>query len=81
MTTNLKTYRVSLACLIPHNFECEVQAENELEAFKKGRELFYEGTEGEIHEILPAELTLDLTDNDSEDEIPVGASVEVISEE
>ncbi|HEV2328946.1 MAG TPA: hypothetical protein VG077_13100 [Verrucomicrobiae bacterium] len=81
MATNLKTYRISLACLIPHNFECEVQAENKLEAFNKGRNLFDEGKEGEIVEVLPAEPTLDLSDNDIEDEIPTGAHVEVISEE
>jgi hypothetical protein len=81
MANNLKTYMVSLACLIPHNFQCEVQAENELDAFNKGRALFHEGKAGEIVEILPAEPTLDLSDNDSEDEIPNGAYVEVISEE
>ena len=67
-----------MACLIPHNFECEVKAKNELDAFTRGRDLFYEGKEGEIEEILPAEPTLDLSDTDSEDEIPTGAYIEEI---
>lgn len=72
-----KTYRVSLACMVPHNFESEVQAETELEAFKKGVEAFDAGTEGEIVEVLPADTTLNLGDYD-EDEIPVGAWIEEI---
>ena len=78
MTDNLRTFRVSLACLIPFNFECEVKAQNDLEAFEKGRELFYEGEEGEFEEMVPAEATLDLSDNDSEGEIPTGAYIEEI---
>jgi hypothetical protein len=79
MTHNLKTYRVSLACMVPHNFECRVEAENELEAFKQGRELFYEGKEGEIEETSPAEISLDLSDEDADVEIPLGAHIEEIS--
>jgi hypothetical protein len=81
MTHNVKTYLVSLACMVPHNFECLLKAENELEAFKKGRELFYEGKEGEIEEISPGEISLDLSDEDAEDEIPLGAHVEQIEED
>ena len=64
--------------MVPHNFECSVEAISELEAFNKGRDLFYQGKEGEIEEVVPAEITLDLSDNDAEDEIPVGAHIEEI---
>ena len=76
MTRHLKTYRVSLACMVPHNFECRIEAKNELEAFKKGRKLFYEGKKGEVEEISPAEISLDLSDEYAEDEIPMGAHIE-----
>lgn len=75
MIAHPKTYKVSLACIVPHFFECEVEAENELNAFKIGRELFYEGKHGEIVKITPAEIMLDLSDEDAEKEIPIGAFV------
>lgn len=67
--------------MIPHNFECEVEAVNELDAFRKGRELFYNGKEGEIQEVLPAVPALDLSDPDRDDQIPNGAQVEEVSQD
>lgn len=76
-----KIFRVSLACMIPHNFECEVEALSELNAFRKGRELFYSGKEGEIQEVLPAVPVLDLSNPDNDDEIPNGAQVEEVGQD
>jgi hypothetical protein len=74
-----KTYRVSLACFVPHNFECEVEAASELDAVDRGVGLFYGGMKGEIVKVSSGEIDLALSDREeSEGGIPVGAYVQKI---
>ena len=54
-------YRVSLACNVPLNFECEVEAKNEKEAFKLAMEQVDDDLCGGLDEgsIDYSEATLD----------------------
>lgn len=78
-----KTYRVSLAVLLQHNFEARVKASSEKEAFEKAKDAFendeWEKVEGEIEDVDGAEPSLDLSDYDDEkQDIPNGAYVELL---
>ena len=81
----MKKYRVSLSVNVPHNFEIEIEAENEKEAYEKGRAALesndYEGgvNNGEFVEVDGANPTLDLSDPDKDGEIPNGAFIEEIN--
>jgi len=56
----MKTYRVSLACKVPLNFEVEVEAKNETEARNKAIEEFDNWDEDNLTEPDYQELQLDM---------------------
>jgi 1,2-phenylacetyl-CoA epoxidase PaaB subunit len=60
-----KKFWVSLAVNVPHNWEIEVEAGNEREAFEKARNTFEDdSSQGELVEVPESDITLDLSDPD-----------------
>ena len=73
----MKKYRVSLSVNVPHNFEIEIEAENEKEAYRRFCLLVQGGVNnGEFVEVDGANPTLDLY---KDGEIPNGAFIEEIN--
>lgn len=64
-TKTKKLYRVSLAVLVPQNYEIEIEADSEEEAAKLGVEEFgYKRSAGEFVEVYEeARADFDLEDN------------------
>ena len=77
-----KKYRVSLAVLLQHNFEAQVKAKSEKEAYEKAVDAFendeWEKVYGVIEDCDGAEPYLDLSDDVGEDGLPKGAYVELL---
>lgn len=69
----MKTYRVSLALLVPHNFEVKVQAENPKEALMKGLDVYMSpdwdksGAYIDEEQAGDAELNINADDGDLDD--------------
>ena len=73
----MNTYKVSLAVNVPFNWEIEVEAQNDYDAFLKAEATFNMNYEQGMLKDTECAVTLDLTDEE-EGIIPAGASVEKI---
>ena len=79
-----KFYCVQLPCLVPHYFTCWLDAENPLDAFQRGLDVFACSSDEEEEDLWrnPAgAITLDLGSHAGVDKIPSGAIVEECDEQ
>lgn len=73
----MKKYKVSLAVKIPANFEVEVSASSEQDAFNKAQDMFEGYDEKNISEPLWQETELDI-DNENIHQVGNGIYIEKI---
>lgn len=76
----MKKYRASLAVSIPHNFEIDLEASSEFEAYEKAVEAFDTGSGGDFFEVSCAEPVLDLRDVYKDNGVPGGVEITEIKD-
>jgi hypothetical protein len=76
----MKKYRASLAVSVPHNFEIDLEASSEYEAYEKAVEAFDTCSGGEVLEVSDAEPVLDLRDTEKANGVPDGVEITEIKD-